>query len=111
MSLFQHLHEGLLITDPDLRVLDANPAYSQILGVPRDESDGVLAYLFEHMANPLFQCRFRWRANSVERVWARCTPGTLRCYGETGALTQILPQVRLTKEQVDHPEKSVDHQH
>jgi diguanylate cyclase (GGDEF)-like protein/PAS domain S-box-containing protein len=37
VSLFQHLHEGLLITDPDLRALDANPAYTQILGVPRDE--------------------------------------------------------------------------
>jgi diguanylate cyclase (GGDEF)-like protein/PAS domain S-box-containing protein len=40
VSLFQHLHEGLLITDADLRVLDANPAYTQILGVPRDELIG-----------------------------------------------------------------------
>jgi diguanylate cyclase (GGDEF)-like protein/PAS domain S-box-containing protein len=37
VSLFQHLHEGLLITDPDLRALDVNPAYTQIVGVPRDE--------------------------------------------------------------------------
>ncbi|MDP1899646.1 MAG: EAL domain-containing protein [Rubrivivax sp.] len=37
VSLFQHLHEGLLITDADLRALDVNPAYTQILGVPRDE--------------------------------------------------------------------------
>ncbi|CAD5367218.1 Diguanylate cyclase [Rubrivivax sp. A210] len=37
VSLFQHLHEGLLITDADLRALDANPAYTQILGVPREE--------------------------------------------------------------------------
>jgi diguanylate cyclase (GGDEF)-like protein/PAS domain S-box-containing protein len=37
VSLFQHLHEGLLITDPDLRALDSNPAYTQILGVPREE--------------------------------------------------------------------------
>lgn len=36
-SLFQHLHEGLLVTDTDLRVLDVNPAYSQILGVARSE--------------------------------------------------------------------------
>ncbi|MDP2005048.1 MAG: EAL domain-containing protein [Rubrivivax sp.] len=36
-ALFQHLHEGLLITDPELRVLDVNPAYTQILGVPREE--------------------------------------------------------------------------
>jgi D-Tyr-tRNAtyr deacylase/PAS domain-containing protein len=26
-SLFQHLHEGLLVTDADLRVLDVNPAW------------------------------------------------------------------------------------
>ncbi len=44
-SLFQHLHEGLLITDPDLRVLDVNPAYIQILGVPREELIGVVPSL------------------------------------------------------------------
>ena len=37
VSLFQHLHEGLLITDADLLALDVNPAYTQILGVPREE--------------------------------------------------------------------------
>lgn len=37
VSLFQHLHEGLLITDENLRALDVNPAYAQILGVARDE--------------------------------------------------------------------------
>jgi diguanylate cyclase (GGDEF)-like protein/PAS domain S-box-containing protein len=36
-SLFQHLHEGLLIADADLRVLDVNPAYTQILGATRQE--------------------------------------------------------------------------
>ncbi len=44
-SLFQHLHEGLLITDADLRALDANPAYTQILGVPRDEIIGTVPLL------------------------------------------------------------------
>jgi diguanylate cyclase (GGDEF)-like protein/PAS domain S-box-containing protein len=44
-SLFQHLHEGLLITDPDLRALDVNPAYTQILGVPRDELLGTVPSL------------------------------------------------------------------
>ena len=37
VSLFQHLHEGLLITDPDLKALDVNPAYSHILGVARED--------------------------------------------------------------------------
>lgn len=44
-SLFQHLHEGLLITDAELRVLDVNPAYTQILGVPRDELMGTVPSL------------------------------------------------------------------
>ncbi len=44
-SLFQHLHEGLLVTDAELRVLDANPAYTQILGVPRDELLGTVPSL------------------------------------------------------------------
>ena len=37
VSLFQHLHEGLLITDEHMRALDVNPAYCQILGISRDE--------------------------------------------------------------------------
>jgi taurine dioxygenase len=44
----------------------------RLCGVPRDESDGVLRYLFDHMENPLFQCRFRWRANSIAFWDNRC---------------------------------------
>ncbi|HEY8521542.1 MAG TPA: TauD/TfdA family dioxygenase [Gammaproteobacteria bacterium] len=29
------------------------------------ESDAVLAFLFAHVARPEFQCRFRWRRNSI----------------------------------------------
>ncbi len=46
-ALFQHLHEGLLITDPDLHVLDVNPAYTQILGVPREELLGQVPSLLQ----------------------------------------------------------------
>ncbi len=35
-SLFQHLHEGLLITDTEQVVLDANPSYCRIVGLSRD---------------------------------------------------------------------------
>ena len=45
LSLFQHLHEGLLITDAEHRALDVNPAYTQILGVPRDELIGTVPSL------------------------------------------------------------------
>ena len=44
----------------------------RLVGVPRDESEGILRYLFEHMANPLFQCRFRWRENSMAFWDNRC---------------------------------------
>ena len=44
------------------KALYVNKGFTRrILGIPRDESDGILRYLYEHMANPLFQCRFRWR--------------------------------------------------
>jgi diguanylate cyclase (GGDEF)-like protein/PAS domain S-box-containing protein len=44
-SLFQHLHEGLLVTDADMKALDVNPAYSDILGVPRSELLGTVPSL------------------------------------------------------------------
>ena len=53
-SLFQHLHEGLLITDAELRVLDVNEAFSQILGVSRDEIMGTVpALLRPHSSDPV----------------------------------------------------------
>lgn len=44
-NLFMHLHEGLLITDSQMRVLDANPTYSRITGVPREELLGTVPSL------------------------------------------------------------------
>ena len=44
----------------------------RLLGVPADESAGVMRYLFEHMENPLFQCRFRWTENAVAFWDNRC---------------------------------------
>jgi taurine dioxygenase len=43
-----------------------------LVGVPRDESDAILRYLYQHMENPLFQCRFRWRDNSIAFWDNRC---------------------------------------
>jgi diguanylate cyclase (GGDEF)-like protein/PAS domain S-box-containing protein len=44
-KLFQHLHEGLLITDANHRVLDANPTYSAITGYAREEMLGTVPAL------------------------------------------------------------------
>jgi taurine dioxygenase len=56
------------------KALYVNRGFTQrILGVPRDESAAVLAYLCELAEDPLFQCRFRWRENSVAFWDNRCT--------------------------------------
>ncbi len=46
---------------------------SHIVGLPRDESDAILAYLYSHAENPLFQCRFRWTGNAIAFWDNRCT--------------------------------------
>ena len=45
-SLFEHLHEGLLITDSQNRVVEANPAFTQITGYSRDETLGTVPSLW-----------------------------------------------------------------
>ena len=37
----------------------------RIEGVPKDESAGLLAFLFQHVQRPEFQCRFHWRPHSI----------------------------------------------
>ncbi len=49
-KLFQHLHEGLLITDAQHRVLDVNPAYSAIMGYTREEVLGTVPALMRSAA-------------------------------------------------------------
>ena len=49
-SLFEHLHEGLLITDAQQRVLEANPTFSQITGYPREALVGTVPSLLRPAA-------------------------------------------------------------
>ena len=44
-SLFQHLHEGLLITDAAHRVLEVNPTFTEITGYSREELLGTVPSL------------------------------------------------------------------
>ncbi len=46
---------------------------TRINGLPKDESDALLVYLFQHLENPLFQCRFAWREGSIAFWDNRCT--------------------------------------
>ena len=78
-SLFQHLHEGLLITDGEMRALDVNPAYTEILGVPRAELIGTVPSLLGPTpADPLarqqrtamwaaLRASGHWRGELIER--------------------------------------------
>ena len=43
-----------------------------IIGIPGDESSAILRYLYHHMENPLFQCRFRWSENAIAFWDNRC---------------------------------------
>ena len=55
------------------KALYVNQGFTKrIIGLPLDESAAVLNYLYEHMANPLFQCRFRWQQNSIAFWDNRC---------------------------------------
>jgi taurine dioxygenase len=55
------------------KALYVNKGFTRrIVGIPLDESEAILGYLYEHMANPLFQCRFRWHENSVAFWDNRC---------------------------------------
>lgn len=43
VSLFQHLHEGLAVTDGEHHLLDANPSYCRMLGNTREDMAGQIA--------------------------------------------------------------------
>jgi diguanylate cyclase (GGDEF)-like protein/PAS domain S-box-containing protein len=45
-SLFEHLHEGLLITDGQHRVVEVTPAFTQITGYSRSETLGTVPSLW-----------------------------------------------------------------
>ncbi len=55
------------------KALYVNRSFTRrINGISIAESDGILSFLFTHMENPTFQCRFRWRPNSVAFWDNRC---------------------------------------
>ena len=54
--------------------LFVNRVYTaSIVGVTRLESDAILNYLYQHMEQPVFQCRFKWQKNSIAFWDNRCT--------------------------------------
>ena len=56
------------------KALFVNRIFTQsIVGVTREESRAILDFLFQHIARPDFQCRFRWEKDSVAFWDNRCT--------------------------------------
>jgi len=69
------------------KAIFVNSSYTtQIVGVSKDESDGILNFLYKHCANPNFHVRFRWQPNSVAFWDNRCTQHL--------AVWDYFPQVR-----------------
>ena len=55
-------------------VLYANPLFmTRIKELEEPESDMLIAFLFRHCESPEFQCRLRWRPNTVAMFDNRCT--------------------------------------
>lgn len=59
---------------------------TRIVELSKSESDAVLKMLWDHVADPMFQCRFRWRKNSVAFWDNRCV--------QHQAMWDYFPQVR-----------------
>ncbi|MEM7363373.1 MAG: TauD/TfdA family dioxygenase [Pseudomonadota bacterium] len=54
--------------------LFVNAAFTrQIIGMEKSESDALLTFLYRQSTTPEYQCRFRWRKNSVAFWDNRCT--------------------------------------
>jgi taurine dioxygenase len=54
--------------------LFVNGSYTtRIIGMPKAESDAILGFLYQHVSNPNFHVRFRWRPHSVAFWDNRCT--------------------------------------
>ena len=56
------------------KALFVNSSFTRrIVELPLEESNAILDFLFEHVKNVNFQCRFKWGANSVALWDNRCT--------------------------------------
>ncbi len=56
------------------KLLFVNAGFTtRVVELARDESDALLKHLFDHIAKPHWQMRFRWRPNSIAFWDNRCT--------------------------------------
>ena len=72
---FPKVEHPLICTHPETgrKMIYFNPAW--VIGIKdfsREESNAVVSFLKQHMVNPIFQCRIRWRNNTVAFWDNRC---------------------------------------
>jgi taurine dioxygenase len=69
------------------KALYVNRSYTtRIDGIPERESDALLAFLFDHVQTPMFQCRFTWSPHAIA-IWDN------RC-SQHMAIWDYFPQIR-----------------
>jgi taurine dioxygenase len=69
------------------KALYVNQGYTtRIEGLPDAESDALLAFLYVHVMNPMFQCRFTWEPHSIAMWDNRCN--------QHMAIWDYFPQIR-----------------
>ncbi|MDB5998742.1 MAG: hypothetical protein JWP52_441, partial [Rhizobacter sp.] len=101
-SLFQHLHEGLLVTDAEHRVLDVNPTFTQITGWGRDEMLGQVPALLRPAVSGTPA------ADAQNDMWTRLrTTGTWRGEVDERRRNGDLCALALTISSVHGPEGDV----
>ncbi len=56
------------------KLLYVNPTFTtRLCGIPREESEAILSYLYRHCEHPNFQVRFNWMPHSIAFWDNRCT--------------------------------------
>ncbi|MGA2409492.1 MAG: TauD/TfdA family dioxygenase [Candidatus Binataceae bacterium] len=74
-SSFPHAEHPVVRTHPETgrQALYINRMFTtRVVQLKPNESDALLQMLFRHIENPVFQCRFRWQADSVAFWDNRC---------------------------------------
>ncbi|WP_156841685.1 TauD/TfdA dioxygenase family protein [Novosphingobium aquimarinum] len=88
MTLPRHSHP-VIRTHPvtGRKALYVNKGFTTYIeGIPRAESDALLAYLYDHVQHPMFQCRFAWQPHSIAFWDNRCA--------QHSAIWDYFPQTR-----------------